>query len=364
MVATEPKYGASAELPSTAELEQITKIRDESRKEIDALTCNADDITGDLRICRFLRARHGNAKEAGDWFRQFLRWRVSSGMDVDRQQVVGRSPEDFVAWFRKFKNPYLPFCPYAGRTSDGHVLMYMRQGRMDAQKFLEHRQLPLKEDAKIMDLVLEWTLWHLNSLSRQENRMAYVIKVLDFRGLGADGRKLPIFVPGFKDFMSEMLKSQQKNYCDHDALFVMLNTPFAFRAVFAVIKLLLTKRQVAKIRILGDASKADVRQQLADLIPEDRLPLDYGGSLEEAPGAFPLHSAAEIEAWYRNRHLLPMEIVESGDVAEAATTSLASADPPKATTTEGSSLSLSKKDFEDPVQQDVAIRPAGNYCCW
>jgi len=278
--------------------------------EIEALTCKADDVIGDLRICRFLRSRHGDVKVATEWFKGFLQWRVTSKMDSERREVVGRSPEDFLAWFDKRRNPYLPLCPYAGRNADGHVLWYMRQGFLDAKKWAEHRQYPQEEDRRIICLCLEWTLWYLNKLSREEGRMIYVIKFADFRGLGSDGRKLPIFVPDFKSMMQNMIKQMQQYYCEHDSLFVIVNTPFVFRAMFAVIKVLLTKRQSSKIRMLGDTSSADVVAGIKEVIQDDVLPTEYGGKLARVVGAFPLDTPAACEEWYKVRHLVKPEFVQ------------------------------------------------------
>lgn len=268
-------------------------------------------MVGDLRVCRFLRSKQGDVKEAADWFRQFLQWRVESNIEADRQQVIGRSPEDFCAWYVKRKNPYLHICPYAGRNEEGHVIWYMRQGLIDPKKFVEHRQISMEEDSKLMFLVLEWTLWYLNVLSKEEGRMVYAIKVADFKGMGSEGRSLPIFVPKFKDFLVNLVKTMQKYYCEHDSAFLIVNTPFIFRAVFSVMKVVLTKRQSSKMSFLGDPSKADARGSMAELLNSEVMPTEYGGALERAPGAFPLPTAAETDAWYRDRHQMPVELVEA-----------------------------------------------------
>lgn len=298
---------ASPEMPSEQELKQIAQIRAECAADIDALTCRADDIVGDLRICRFLRSRQGDVQEATAWFREFLKWRLEYGMDAYRQEVVGRSPEDFVNWYDKRRNPYIRLCPYAGRNDQGNVLWFVHTGLNDPVKWVEHRQVSKEEDAKTINLVLEWTMWHLDVLSRREERMAYCIKVLDFRHLGGGGRKLPVFVPEFKGFFQGMLQSMQKHYCEHDSLFVMLNTSWVFRTLFSVVKLLFTKRQVSKIRLLGDASTAEVRSALSQIVPERLLHAEYGGPVQRLVGFLPQDSAEDIERWYQTRHTLAVE---------------------------------------------------------
>mmetsp|Transcript_63507 Transcript_63507/g.206297 ORF Transcript_63507/g.206297 Transcript_63507/m.206297 type:complete len:408 (+) Transcript_63507:14-1237(+) len=304
-------YANSPALPSAEELGKIAQIRAACKAGLEVLTCKADDVVGDLRLCRFLRSRHGDVKEATEWYQEFLKWRLESGMDVDRQQVVGRSPENMLEWWRARSNPYLPICPYGGRNKDGHVLWFMYQGRLDPKKFIEHRQVSKEEDLKSIYLVLEWMLWHIDTLSRQEQRMVYVVKVADFNGMGSEGRKLPIFVPEMKAFLMEMLKGMQKFYCEHDACFLLVNTPFAFRMIFSVLKYVLTKRQASKMRVLGDSSQADVLANLKLYVPEDRMPTLYGGPVQALPGMFPFKTEAEIATWYQGRHLLPVELADA-----------------------------------------------------
>lgn len=299
---------ASSALPSQAELEQVLGIRTACTAEIQALSSKTDDVVGDLRVCRFLRACHGDVQQATNWFRGFLRWRVERGIDVARQEVVGRSPQGILQWYDARRNPYLGMCPYGGRNQDGQVLWFMHPGFGDPVKFVQHRQISQDEDLKTILLLLEWTMWHLDNLSREESRMVYCIKVADLRHLGEDGRRLAIFVPSFMAFFHGTIKAMQQNYCDHDSMFVLLNTPWIFRTAWGVIKKLLTKRQVSKFRILGDTRTKEGRAALLDIVPENLLHTEYGGPVRRLPGFLPLDTKEEVEHWYQSRHLVPVEI--------------------------------------------------------
>jgi len=305
------RYATNHEFPSAHELRQIKQIRDESSSEIQVLKAADPDVIGDLRICRFLRAKSGDVKEAGTWFREFLRWRVQVGIEIRRAEVVGRSPEDMLLWYMKRRNPYLPLCPYAGRNADGHIIWYFRQGLIDPEKFISHRPIPLEEDAMTIYLISEWTLWYVDMLSRNEGHMVYAVKVHDFQGLGSGGRSVPIFVPKFrKMWLENLMTCLTHHYCEHDSLFVAVNTPLAFRAAFQVAKLLFSKRQVSKFRIVGDSAKPEVRKVLQRVI-SDALVTEYGGQVQEAPGAFPLATAEEINMWFETRKHVPIEYVDT-----------------------------------------------------
>lgn len=298
------QYATSRELPSPEEASDIAEIKAQCSREIAALENQDDDVVGDLRICRFLRATQGDIQMAYEWFRDFLIWRVETGLDKAREEVIGLTPDEFLAWWSKRANPFVPFCPFAGRNLDGHIVWYMRQGVTDAEKFVDCRQVPIERDLSLMHLVMEWTLWHANCLSRHEGWMVCVIKINDFRGLAAEGRRLPVLVPEFKSFLMDMVNNDKTRYCEHTALFVVVNVPFIFRALFGVAKQVLSKRQASKIRVLGDTAKADIRSRLQSLIPAAILPQEYGGCMTVAPNAFPLASPQDIDRWYQTAHVL------------------------------------------------------------
>lgn len=298
------------ELPTAEEMCKVEQMRSSCAVEIAALACPADDVIGDLRVCRFLRNRGGDVAEATDWYRGFLVWRVESGIEVHRPQVVGRSPDGMLAWWGKRCNPYLPLCPYGGRNDEGHLLWFIRQGLIDAVKFIEHRPVAISDDLLSFQLLCEWTLWHLDQLSRAEGRMVYVVKVADMQGLGEGGRKLPIFVPKFKSFLADMLAAMQRNYCESDVHFLVINAPFLFRVVFPVVKLMLTKKQVAKFVFLGDTKQPDVQRAFGEHVPSHLLPGLYGGPVHTLPGLLPAWTADAIEEWHSSRAAVELEYPE------------------------------------------------------
>jgi len=246
----------------------------------------------------------GDFSQSLEWFREFLKWRLESGLDTARKEVIGMTPEQMLAWWTKRANPFIPLCPYAGRSSDGHIIWYMAVGHIDAEKFINYRQIPISEDLLAIHLVMEWTLWHLNCLSRAEGRMVCVVKLNDFT-IGKSYRKLPFFVAAFRKFLTELLEGDNKYYCEHNALFLVINAPRLLRMIFAAARMVMSERQISKIRVLGETSAKMVRDQLLEIVPTENLMVAYGGNLAKAPGAFPLATQEEVERWYNCRHLLP-----------------------------------------------------------
>lgn len=94
----------------------------------------------------------------------------------------------------------------------------------------------------------------------------------------------------------------QTPYCEHDSLFLVLNAPWVFKVIFAIMKVILSKRQSSKVYLLGDTSTKEVKDKLSNLIPIDLLPQRYGGNKVILPGAWPIRDRLEdIAKWREER---------------------------------------------------------------
>merc|ERR1712048_344821 len=98
----------------------------------------------------------------------------------------------------------------------------------------------------------------------------------------------------------------QKPYCEHDAMFVVLNAPFVFRMVFSVISLLLTPKQKAKMTLLGNTSDPSVRKKLLDIVPPNTLPQELGGELQSIQGIYPPRAGSDIQDWIEKMQTLEL----------------------------------------------------------
>lgn len=288
-----------SDILSEEELEQVCQVRKDCELEIERLSCKDDDIIGDIRVCRFLRANGGAYKESLQMFKSFLNWRVESGIELARQAVIGLSLEEIQAWWAERANPLFPVWPCAGHSKEGDLLWYVFVGQLDAERFIQHRQIPVSEDLRCLHLMLEWTMWFIDGLSRKAGRMIGVIKLCDFEGLGSSGRKLPLLVPAFRQFMKELQATAGLYYCEHTKMYLALNTPRIFRMLFALLsKIGVTQRQLSRINVFGKSSDPQVQTRLLELIPADVLLTSYGGNLTVVPRVFPLATQDEIDKWY------------------------------------------------------------------
>merc|ERR1712187_292355 len=104
--------------------------------------------------------------------------------------------------------------------------------------------------------------------------------------------------------MTNLLQTMQKPYCEHDAMYLRLNTPLIFRVVFSVISLLLTTKQKNKMTLLGNTSDAKVRAKLLEIVPASMLPKDLGGERETVENMYPPRDAKTIPQWIQRRKTL------------------------------------------------------------
>lgn len=291
----------STQWPSKEEIAAAGRIRKAVEDSIARLKDPARDVVGELRIVRFLRARHHKEAEATQWYAEFLKTRLEQCPEIEstlRPAVIGLSPSEFTAWYQERIHPSLMMSPWVGFAPSGHGVFIGRPGMMDPVTFTEVRDnIPLSQDRLLLTASLEWTLWYLDEESHRQHKMVYLIKIMDMHGLGSDGRKAPIFVPKMKEFLMGLLQTMQKQYCEHDALFVVVNASLMFRMVFGVISAILTSRQRSKVRILGNPVDASVRAKLLDIVPASLLPKEIGGELPSLEPLYPAPKPDAIPAW-------------------------------------------------------------------
>jgi hypothetical protein len=227
------------------------------------------------------------------------------------------------------------------------LLMIGRTGMIDAEKFIEERaDIPLSQDILLTVAYLEWTLWYLDVESHRQQKMLYMIKVLDMNGLGTEGRKIPIFVPKMKDFLLQMIQTMQKPYCEHDACFVVLNAPYIFRLVWGVVSIILTTKQKGKVMLLGNTSDKKVSDRLLQLIPASMLPRDIGGERQGLQNIYPPTPGSEIPGWISRMSSIQMWPPAPPPAASPSPSSGESTGEPAADSISTSSSSIGKVTSE------------------
>lgn len=92
-----------------------------------------------------------------------------------------------------------------------------------------------------------------------------------------------------KDYVSSASSIGQDRYPETMGKFYIINAPWAFTAVWAMIKGWLDEVTVSKIMILGSGYKDELRKQ----IPMENLPKEFGGFCECKGGC----SLSDVGPW-------------------------------------------------------------------
>mmetsp|Transcript_29312 Transcript_29312/g.67479 ORF Transcript_29312/g.67479 Transcript_29312/m.67479 type:complete len:392 (+) Transcript_29312:77-1252(+) len=264
--------------PSSIEFKQVGEIRNACLKELSDLPCVSRDVTGDLRICRFLRFHSGNLKKAIEGYRAFLRFRIENKLDNLRKDVIDLPLAEFAEWLEEVRSPYAPHMTVLlGETPDGHLLSFGQPGYFKAVDFVKKRPAchTLDTDLLIAWLCAERVLKHLDDRSYELNRMLYVVKIMDFQNFGKE--KIPIFVPEVRKWAQTNMPPIMQHYCEHDILILVVNAPLAFRMVFAFMSTLMSKRQVGRVKVFANTTSVEAQAALSSLgAPETLVGLTQG----------------------------------------------------------------------------------------
>lgn len=184
-------YGSKSELTlgSEKELEDVSELRRILEPELAALT--ADDksfphTTGDIFMTRLLRGNNGNIEDACTWFRKFIEMRKK--YDLDR--IHRQCESDSIPWVNTSLPHSSEILPHMTISFDeekmitpgGHLLWFDSYGDSRADEcFKSSGKDKLIE---YMHFVLERRTSVLDRMSREQNRMVKIIRVMDFEGVG------------------------------------------------------------------------------------------------------------------------------------------------------------------------------------
>ncbi|KAH0476954.1 MAG: hypothetical protein KVP17_002781 [Porospora cf. gigantea B] len=173
------------------------------------------------------------------------------------------------------RNPYLKLAPFCGETEDHDVVFWVWNGGIDGEQFIHNRPEghTIHADMDFLVCVLEWLMWYLNDQSKKHSAMCYSVKVVDFDGMRE--KKNPVFMTETRHLMKFMMAQFSGNYCDHDSLFLLLNTPSFFGVIWTVVKLFMSERQRRKVAIVDTPTSNEL---LGTLLPTACLPSRFGGT--------------------------------------------------------------------------------------
>mmetsp|Transcript_14390 Transcript_14390/g.31119 ORF Transcript_14390/g.31119 Transcript_14390/m.31119 type:complete len:311 (-) Transcript_14390:247-1179(-) len=210
-------------------------------------------------LLRFLKARQWDTAKATVMYHDMVKWRHDH--KVDDMYSCFEYPELLEVF---------PVYPHFYHKQDkfGRPVYIELLGKTDCTKILQHTTLE-----RLLD-------YHIFTWERFERLllpvctqivgkpMATTCVIIDLSGLS-----LKNFTWAAQRLLTTVAKIDQDYYPEHLGQMFIINTPFIFKTIWAVVYPLLEERTRKKIHVLGH----DYQRTLRDVIPEDNLLVEYGG---------------------------------------------------------------------------------------
>lgn len=237
---------------------QQDEVRDEEREQ------GVDDepyLEHELPA-RFLAGCDGDRAEAERRWALTFRWRRD-----ERAHEVLHEPLPLFAVARTHMSFY-----HAGRGRGGLVVYYVRPPDDAGHRLMQAQGVTGEVLWRVWLLVTEFR-WRV--LVRDEGARSVSVVDLACAGMGgAAGGKL--------ELLRRTVLAANAHYPERSHAVLVVNAPFWFSAVWALLKPLVSEKTLARTRILGQAeSLAGLREFIAD----DQIPALYGGGLSFGPDA-------------------------------------------------------------------------------
>jgi len=218
---------------------------------------------------RFLNGEQGNMQEALRRWQVTCEWRAENAVD----QLLD-SPHRL---FFLIKAHYPHY--FLGRSKYGHVVYMERVGGVNMSALR-------RGGAKLRDMIhhyiysaeFQWTILEPTEYGRS-------LTILDAAGIGFFD-----FAGDTMEFIKKATNVVQEHYPERGFMVFVINVPYWFTSVWAIVKTWVNPRTLNKIRILGK----DYQQELFKFVDPSVIPMEMGGT-----GKVPLGESAE-EKMFRN----------------------------------------------------------------
>jgi len=275
---TNPNYR-----PPPGRLGNLTMIQlhtlEKFKKELKEEGHFVEERMDDAMLLRFLRARKFDIVKAKEMLLDCEKWRVEFGV------------EDIVKNF-DFKelevvNKYYP--QYYHKTDkDGRPVYIQRLGQLDIKALYA----ATTTERQLQRLVFEYEKSRTDRLPGCSAVVGYPVEtyctVLDLGGVSLSN------FYRVKDYVSAASSIGQNRYPETMGKFFIINAPWTFSAVWAIVKPWLDEVTIAKVEILGAGYKDALMQQ----IPKENLPKEFGGDCQCVGGC----SMSDAGPWNVQKH--------------------------------------------------------------
>ncbi|KAG6874022.1 hypothetical protein C0995_007979 [Termitomyces sp. Mi166 len=220
-----------------------------------------EDRMDDSLLLRFLRARKFDVAKAKEMLIAAEKWRKENGVDT----IL----EDFEFTEREEVNKYYPQY-YHKMDKDGRPIYIERLGFLD----LETMYKVTTQDRLIKRFVQEYEKFAKYRVPACSKAVGHPVEtsctIMDLHNVSMTS------FYRVKDYVMQASSIGQDRYPERMGKFYIINAPWAFSAVWRVIKPWLDEVTVSKVDILGSNYKETLLKQ----IPAENLPKIFGGTCD------------------------------------------------------------------------------------
>eukprot|EP00928_Gymnodinium_smaydae_P044949 TRINITY_DN2_c0_g3_i1.p1 TRINITY_DN2_c0_g3~~TRINITY_DN2_c0_g3_i1.p1 ORF type:complete len:575 (+),score=98.31 TRINITY_DN2_c0_g3_i1:37-1725(+) len=240
------------QLANDSEKLAVSEIKQHLDAELKQLAAEGKDFphtTGDIFFTRCLRGNNGDKDEAIKWFRKFMELRSKFGLDdIHTKMDADKTP--FVNTNMPHSEEVLPYCNTVFdeenlRTPSGHVVWYDALGDWRTKSMLD--KLGPEKYIEFMQHTCERRTSMLDKLSRRENRMVKMLKIMDFEATG-----LWMLNKDYKQVQDTHVEPVLFGTSIETVhLIFLINFPSIATQLFNILSRVMPARLTKRIRILG-----------------------------------------------------------------------------------------------------------------
>ncbi|EPS95002.1 hypothetical protein FOMPIDRAFT_1062919 [Fomitopsis schrenkii] len=246
------------------------------KKELEADGHFLPERHDDALLLRFLRARRFDVEKAKAMLISCEQWRKDFGVDDLVKNFDFPEKEEVNKYYPQY---------YHKIDKDGRPVYIEQLGKLDIPKLYAITTV----ERQLKRLVYEYEKNINERMPACSRTVGHPVEtsctILDLNGVSISN------FYRVKDYVMQMSAIGQDRYPETMGKFYIINAPWAFSAVWSIIKPWLDEVTVSKIDILG----RDYKGKLLTQIPAENLPKEFGGKCE-CPGGCSLSDAGPWHA--------------------------------------------------------------------
>lgn len=262
----------SDRLAMPRERQLIEQLRIELAPDLSQVPPFADDVIGEFRLLRSLRAFDHNVSEAAAAIRSHLALRREQGLDAIRDSILN-------SWRGRLwdlRTEHLPHgdlvCKYMpevfvfGRAKSGDPIGLALWGRGRPGAFVQEVDNWQEKFMEHYFYMNEARMLLLDQVSREQGRLGHFIQVFDLEGWNMVSNSDRTW----SAFTNEQAGPAGETYHDCNSFFLAIRTTRLARVAYNMIKPLIPHKVKEKVRIYGDDffKSAVLRDQLVSTTVE------------------------------------------------------------------------------------------------